>query len=407
MNEYLARERLAGYQPMAIAGAKVALVGAGALGQNAALTLALSGIGQIAIVDGDSFEEANRTRSPYYTRGEGKAAAVAHGVFKSSTATNPKVHYHNGLVQEVGDLLARWSDVVISAVDSQVGRAYLAERCRIHRTPLVEAGFHGFDMSMSAFQNQSSEEPCWSCGRGTPDDGKLRGLCSLYARQAEEKGFIPAVQSVAQSAGAVVAETAIAMLHGTSELSGRRWTMNLRSGRSVLASLRLDHECAGTHTPAQHAPIQIDIRADDTLAKLIRVLGRVKPGLEELMLSEAFIEHLPCARCGRPIRVRQPAWLVHSAPVCQSRCCEEDIAPQGPSMAGVVPASPCHLHERSCQEIGLGPGAWVRACWENESRWVQLVGSLVQVFQTLDGDACAEPSNPNPDKEKLSCPPST
>ena len=75
-NNTFSRERLAGYDPERINNSTVLIVGAGALGQNTALDLALSGIGEMRIVDRDRFEEHNRTRSPALPRCAAMAAPI-------------------------------------------------------------------------------------------------------------------------------------------------------------------------------------------------------------------------------------------------------------------------------------------------------------------------------------------
>ena len=87
-NEVFSREMLAGYDPEILHGGTVLVVGAGAGGQNLLQNLALSGVGEIRIVDHDHFEEHNRTRSPLYPTdilpaegGAGKARLVAEKLF--------------------------------------------------------------------------------------------------------------------------------------------------------------------------------------------------------------------------------------------------------------------------------------------------------------------------------------
>src|SRR5712691_13493222 len=64
--EIHSRSRLAGYDPEKLAAARVTVVGLGALGQNVLQTLALSGVGEFLLIDFDSFEDHNATRSPFF-----------------------------------------------------------------------------------------------------------------------------------------------------------------------------------------------------------------------------------------------------------------------------------------------------------------------------------------------------
>ena len=69
------REAAAGYDREVIKNVDIVLVGAGALGQFCAMCLALIGFPHVLIVDMDSFEESNITRSPFFKKGEMKARA--------------------------------------------------------------------------------------------------------------------------------------------------------------------------------------------------------------------------------------------------------------------------------------------------------------------------------------------
>ncbi len=62
------RERLAGYDPQLLNQAYVAVVGLGAAGCNIVQTLALSGVGNLGLVDFDVVEASNLTRSPLFDR---------------------------------------------------------------------------------------------------------------------------------------------------------------------------------------------------------------------------------------------------------------------------------------------------------------------------------------------------
>lgn len=185
---FLSRERLAGYEPDALDRARIVVVGAGALGQNAVLALALSGVRTLVVVDPDAFEDSNRTRSPYYQAGAAKARAVAEGFLRTATHPDPEAYFHVGLVQEVGDLLAgglaaAWfPTAIVSAVDSNRARTYLAQLGRRFAVPLVEAGFDGADIGVSVVSNNPYRgsapvircTSCIRCWAIAPGPGRAR-----------------------------------------------------------------------------------------------------------------------------------------------------------------------------------------------------------------------------------------
>ncbi|MEV6633550.1 ThiF family adenylyltransferase [Actinoplanes sp. NPDC051470] len=218
------RSMLAGYDPARLNAARVAVVGLGALGQNVVQNLALSGVGNLLLVDYDAFEERNATRSPFFPTGDevarlglGKAPVVANRAAVCATAADPSVRYAESLVQTAGDGVIRWADVVVSAVDSVSARAWLAERSRIHGRVMVEGGFAAAEFNLSAFLGTSGAV-CYRClnpGR------QSSGSCRAYARTAESVSIIPAIQTSAAVLGGMMAEQVIQILIGNQEWAGR------------------------------------------------------------------------------------------------------------------------------------------------------------------------------------------
>src|SRR5215204_5874560 len=122
------RAQAAGYEPERLE-AVVLLVGLGAAGQNTAQSLALSGIRELRVVDGDHFERHNQTRSPGYPFGRAathplpKAPAVAEWLKRCATHPHAEVRWANAWVEELGAGLFDGVDVVVSCVDSLRARA--------------------------------------------------------------------------------------------------------------------------------------------------------------------------------------------------------------------------------------------------------------------------------------------
>lgn len=399
---FLSRERLAGYEPDALDAARIVVVGAGATGQNLVLALALSGVRTLVVVDPDAFEDSNRTRSPFYRAGAPKARAVAEGFLRTASHPEPEAYFHVGLVQEVGDLLAggltaEWSPTaIVSAVDSNRARAYLAQLCRRFAVPLVEAGFDGADIGVSVVSNNREVvgEACWACGRRTLQDASVRGLCSLYARQAEEAGFTPAIQSAAQLAGAVVAETAIGFAHVRASspeeeepelrrrvpLAGHRWHLNVRTGRSVLARLALDPDCAVDHAHLDPADLLATINAPGTVGELLLAVEReVGPGAKIGLLDPVAIS-MPCRSCGRALRVGLPLSAVSTAPTCANGECSPVATPARIEVRERVTAADLDLLGLPLRGLCLGPGSVFYASGERDTGLIQLHGTVPTVL---------------------------
>lgn len=405
-NDLFSRERLAGYDPEVMGESVALVVGAGALGQNTALNLALAGLGEIRLVDRDRFEEHNRTRSPAYplpaeqgVYGLDKARAVACKLRKLMTAPAPSMRYAHAWVQELGDAAFEGVSVVVSCVDSQLARAYLSDKARQHGLPYVEAGFHAADTMLTVFPAASAEEardaPCWRCSH--PNLGGSFS-CRFYAAQAEASGVIPALQNTAAVLGGLQAEAAILALHpALAESDGASgFALNVRTWKSVGVRLSRDPKCEGVHRRLEAEPVALKTGASDTVEGLLREMGGHLGGGARLKLPLELFAQLvwcaPCARegCANVADVRAPEWRWLMNPLC------EECGGPHPVLGGEPPAFPLLYPELSlesdpeilratCGQIGLAPLSLVAGTRGDSSPvHFRLAGSPADIFEPGD-----------------------
>ncbi len=385
------RSEAAGYVTETLSSAKVLVVGAGALGQNVILDLALSGIGWLAVVDFDQFERHNITRSPYYPLpkeserfGIFKARVIAHKAVRQMTVADRPARFSYAVkaIQQVGDLAVHWADVVVSAVDTISARAYLAERCRIHAKPMVEAGFHRFQLSLAVF-GPDVEEPCFRC---ITRDREGVFSCRAYATEAERQGVTPAVQNGAAALAALQAEQVVAWIHGEATLRGKRLRLDVRSGQSSITNLTLDAECPGVHAiPARSRVVDVgdERTAVDLLEELDRDFGRV-----EVTLPEPAVGRAACSVCGHMTDVGAPAWKWQLSPRCTSCGGSFPRSDQGTPLplSRLDSAKREDLEGLTCRQVGLVPGSLALAETPDASFLVTAVGKNEDVFSLVTQD---------------------
>ena len=120
--------------------AHVLVVGAGALGNDVIKNLALMGIGYIYIVDFDTIEAANLSRSVLFRESDNSRSkaevAAAH-----ARALNPQIHvqYLNGdVMTQLGLGVIRRMDVVIGCLDNREARLAINRFCYWMNKPWVD-----------------------------------------------------------------------------------------------------------------------------------------------------------------------------------------------------------------------------------------------------------------------------
>ena len=318
------RAALAGYDSAVLARSHVLLVGAGALGQNAAQNLALSGVAHLAIVDFDHFEPHNATRSPFYPGSDSiagsqslaKAPHVARELRRIATAPRFEVRHAVAAIEDVGDAPFDWADVICLAVDSAAARAYVIDRARLLGRPVVEAGFSGRNLSLGVFL----PEPGAACYRCLNPALSGTFSCRAYAAQAEEAQLVPAIQTGAAALAAFQAEQVIALLHGERGLAGRRVYLDVRTLESRVAEVVISTGCAGYHAGHVGAPEMRVAPAIDGSMTVRLALDRLRVALGEccVRLPDMIIGRSWCTKCGALAEVNAPASRWERAPTCRS-----------------------------------------------------------------------------------------
>jgi adenylyltransferase/sulfurtransferase len=294
------RARLAGYDPTVLASASVLVVGAGALGQNVALDLALSGVRELRIVDGDLFEWHNRTRSPLHPRRGSyepgaplpKASCVARELGLIHVDDQALVRAADTWIEELGLAAFDGVDVIAACVDALSARAYLARVATYLNLPIVDGGFSGANVGMTVYPSADDPQlaPCWSCG-GAPLPGAFS--CEHYARQSDTQGIIPAIQTGAAALGALCSEAVIGLLHGREE-HVRRVMLDVRSGDSRGSRPSPDPECAPYH---RRLPEPVDV-ALTPAATVAETLAEVGGGEARLFPPDVYVERANCPAPG-------------------------------------------------------------------------------------------------------------
>lgn len=386
-SEGLSRESLAGYDPAVIDNATIAQIGAGAGGNSEIQNTALVGVREHRLVDHDSIDPSNLTRSPLFARipaepskPKYKAREVARAVLAISRARDPIVRYAVSRIEALGLGALQGSGVIIAAVDSPSARAYLTDCARILGIPLVHGGFSGSQGWFATFPNQSADEPCWRCMNPAVEPTGLS--CGAYAEAAVERGLVPATQPLAATIGALIAEAAIEALHGRFPMGNRMFHIDIRTGESRVVGLTADPRCPGVHKRFG-AIRRIPVGPKDQVSRVIST-AREFAARPIVHLPSPVILEAPCARCGRPVQVRRPAWALDRPPVCPGGCVAEVAETAGTTQVVSTVRREDSWARLACRMLGLPAGAIFEIEDEasDECFAVQLLGSVDDLFVT-------------------------
>lgn len=196
--------------------AKVMVVGAGALGNEVLKNLALFGVGNIFIVDFDTIEYSNLTRSILFRESDADK-----GLYKAEVAAkrikeinkNVNVQYIVGnLSAGVGLGVYKQMDVVIGCLDSRLARLQLNRQCMRAGVPWVDGGIENLNGVVKVFKPGVN---CYECGLSDTAKHNLfqKMSCASVARRNEDVGRIPTTPVIASVIGAVQTQEAMKLLH--------------------------------------------------------------------------------------------------------------------------------------------------------------------------------------------------
>ncbi len=378
------RERLAGYDTDVLSNAIACVVGAGALANYVVQAFALAGIGEVRIVDFDTIEPSNLTRSPLFPRDsvrgakpKFKARSMASELLRLSYAERPVVRSAISRYEELGLAFFEGASIIVGATDSFSARADLSDIARLLGIPFCEAGFRGLSGAFSLFANRTAEEACFRCLMPSTNVHGRMG-CALYAREIVAAGRTPATPTVAGFFGALVAEAAIAAMHGEFPLSEKALTFDLRTGKSVQATVAPDPNCPGVHTRWKGRIEEVEVKASEPVTALFEKAAASfrEPAVH---LRRPHLASAPCELCGRSVNIQSPLWRVAEPPRCK-------VCPEGQPSWGTVPrlltsvTPEDQAARRPLVRFGIRP----RDVLEIEDRGTPGVSRIVRLAGSLD-----------------------
>lgn len=164
-DKYDRLKRIPNWSQEKLAQAKVAVFGCGALGNEVLKNLALLGVGNIWVVDYDTIEKHNLTRSVLFREsdiGRYKAEVVAERVKELNP--DSQVHPILGKLEfAFGRGLLREMDVAFGCLDSVGARREINKRCYFAGVPWIDGGINHQFGNVALFDPRVPETACYRC----------------------------------------------------------------------------------------------------------------------------------------------------------------------------------------------------------------------------------------------------
>jgi molybdopterin/thiamine biosynthesis adenylyltransferase/DNA-binding transcriptional regulator YhcF (GntR family) len=343
-----------------VAKARVLVVGAGALGNEVVKNLALMGVGNVFILDFDTIEMANLSRSVLYRESDTgrRKAEVAAARLKDLNPTVRVQYLHADVTTQLGLGIIRRMDVIIGCLDNREARLAVNRFAHWMNKPWVDGAIQEFLGLVRVFI--PGEGACFECTltEQARRDLSLRYSCPLLARENILLGKVPTTPTIAS------------IIHGLPVEAGKVTHFNGMTNDMHTSAYRPREDCEShwiygdvTELPAT--------AGKTTLGEMMRIIHADLGADALLELDQELILTLNCTVCQSRERVMQPISNV----TFKSAHCPTCGALREIDMTHTVTGKEDFL-QMTLTEVGVPSLHILRAYNPREYRFYELTGDL-------------------------------
>lgn len=321
-DRYERQKRIPWWNQVNLEEAHILVVGAGTLGNEVCKNLALLGIGMVTIIDNDTVEEVNLSRSilmRQQDKDKNKADVIAAHMHEINSKMIIKP-INCDVIYEFGSGNYRDFGLVIMTVDNLEARLWINRYCYMWGKPLIDGGLNALTCTMQIIDPPYS--PCYECSFTGDHYRSIRKKysCDGLKRNAPEGKIAMVITSAAIGAGFMTQE-AVKILHDLpSVLSGKRMTIDGETNEFNITDLTRRESCLGHQTlldDVLYLPYTSHTHLSD-LKSMVR--DRLKCDDVEIEHDKSILYKMICPECGRQKDFLQIAARIREEEVVCSQC---------------------------------------------------------------------------------------
>ncbi len=331
MEDVFARQKLISWWDQnKIGSARVLVIGAGALGNEALKNLALTGFRYITICDFDTIEPSNLSRTVLFRPedvGKAKCKVAAARATELSLLPDSEIRGINcDVVWELGLGEFDDADVVIGCLDNVEARLAVNLACNTVGTPWIDAGTSELAGYVAAFDG--SKGSCYECGI-TPSQFEKKDVryeCGKFMREQITQGAAPSVQVVSAIAAGLQCQTAAKLICGQPVNFGKRlFFQGLVDFFDIHTILRKTNCNAHVRNPP---PVHWNAGSEQKLGEFLRKVGDELFNGQSVTLDlsahdRSFVTIAHCRLCQEPLNIWLPKNRITKKML---HCSESDIS---------------------------------------------------------------------------------
>lgn len=407
------QERIPHFSQEAIKDTKIAVIGAGATGNEVLKCLALTGFRYVFITDMDHISTSNLSRTVLFNEsdvGKRKAVTAADRFCGMCIDDSPAADYFDGdLCHGLGEGVIRHCDIVIGCVDNDQTRLFVSNICQLLGKPYIDTGIGG--LNWNVFPTSGKEDcPCYACTLSQRQEARalnrIRNSCDVTRRKAASVGHVPTIGVSASAAAALAVQEAI-------KISQRRFDPESKfcyprygvlhlfdAAENVLKNIKFDyvrHDCEhhdsyDSHGGVSETPMSAHWKLKDALL-WVREHYEKQYAMalykDNVCADRSFITSAFCVHCEKEIPVFRPQPLQDEDLLC-TECRSAGNTPILPSNATIknwfADNDETRLLEMTLLELGVPLMHILEFAPEDgqgDSLYLELTGDIDEVMPNL------------------------
>lgn len=295
-----------------IAAAKVMVVGAGALGNEVLKNLALLGVGHVYVVDYDTIEATNLTRSVLYRAAdEGKPKCERAAAKVQEMNPDVAVCALNGnVLADVGLGVFGEMNVVVGCLDNREARLWVNRQCWKVGVPWVDGGIQEISGVCKVFVPPASA--CYECAM-TEMDYKLINLkysCPLLKREEILEGKVPTAPTISSIIAGLQTQEVLKLIHGMDVKAGAAMVFNGVANNFYTTAYPRRENCLSHETYPRER-----LGGFSRKQKASEILAATKGST--LILERDYLASVTCPPCDVRREIRRP---LSTVPLSEGKC---------------------------------------------------------------------------------------
>lgn len=333
--------------------ANIMVVGAGAIGNELIKNLALLGVGHIYIIDMDSIEHTNLTRSVLFRAddvGKYKADVAA----ARAMEINPDVKaspFNCNIINDVGLGVFRRMDVILGGLDNREARLSINHSCYKVGKPWIDGAIEVLNGIARVFI--PGQGACYECTM-TNTDWQLinkRKSCALLTHEQMNEGKIPTTPTSSSIIAGIQVQEMLKLLHSDRNmptLSGKGYVFNGLTHDSYVVDYQMKPDCTShdIYEDIQEKPWSVK---SNTLFELLDEIRNELDNKAVIDFDRDIATYAHCI-CGKSKELFKPVHKLRGTmllcPECgktmefdsiHSICGKEDFLSKTPYQIGIPP----------------------------------------------------------------------